>query len=271
MLGSRASFVALTIAALLLAILVVALGNSFRVGLPTLNPSDLLQSLEEMRRDYRSSIVYQQASLTVLFALAVLGIPVLLATLFGITLHHFYFQCVTNRQRLSIVQLILLMARSLIVFPVSAMCMLLAMSWPAIQVVSASLHRWWSLSFQQARQPKNLPFMDDLLLVSLWYLFFPWAGNSELRWDSYGWTSKEIWGIPDHIKNMPISQGRLLRWFPAGLVLLACMAYLGPHIEYSAIEITLLASVILADYLVVMLRVVPFLQSQTAARLGIPK
>lgn len=265
-LGSRASFVGLTIVAVLLTILVVALGNAIRVGFPTLHPSDLMQLLEELQRDYRSNIFYQQTSVSVLFVLAILGIPTMLATLIGITLHHFYFQCVTNRPSISILHLILLVVRSLIVFPASAMFILLAMSWPLVKVVSASLLWWWSPGFRQARQPKNLPLMDDLLLVSLWYLFFPWAGNSELRWDSFGWKSKEIWEIPEHIKNMPISPGRLLRWLPAGLGLLAWMAYQGPQSEYNAIEITLLASIILADYFVVMLRVVPFLQAHVAAR-----
>lgn len=265
----------------LMVMMVVGLGNSLRDGFPSLNLPELTSSLEGLWSNDHRSVFFQYPFVTVLFGFVVLGIPTLLATLYGITLHTFYSRCILNSSSLSVMQFILLLVRSLIAFPMAATMMFLAMSWQVVKKVGFLLRAWYSPGFQQTRRPNNLAFIDDLFWVSLWYLLFPWPGNCALSWDWSDRDMKGSWKIPDSIRTMPISSDRLLRWLPVGLCILTWVAYLGPnivlhqsayirggpYIERHPFDITfwVSVSVFLADYLVVTLRVVPFLKAQSAA------
>lgn len=276
MIGSRVSFVGLVMISVLVVMMVVGLGNLLREGLPIWDLLELSSSFEDLRKNYHRSVFYQYPLETALFGCVVLGIPTLLAILYGITLHSFYSRCVLNSSSLSVTQFILLLVRSLIAFPVTATLMLLAISWQVARKVGFSSRARHSAE----GQPNSLTFMDDLLGDSLWYLLFPWPGNCTL---SRKWSEIEIksyWPISDFMWTMPVTSDRLLRWLPVGMCILTCVAYFGPNIvlhhpsyyrggsfvEQHPVNITfwISASVFLADYLVVTLRVVPFLKAQTA-------
>lgn len=263
----------------LVVMMVVGLGNLLREGFPIWNLPDL-SSFEDLRKNYHRSVFFLNSLETALFGFVVLGIPTLLAILYGITLHSFYSRCVLNSSSLSVTQFTLLLVRSLIVFPVAATLMLLAISWQVVRNVGGLWRAKHSPGGQPEGRTKSLTFMDDLLGDSLWYLLFPWPGNCRL---SRNWSEidiKSAWAIPDSMWTMPVTSKRLFRWLPVGLCILTCVAYFGPNIvlhhpsyyrggpfvERHPVDITfwISASVFLADYLVVTLRVIPFLKVQIA-------